>query len=136
MCFIHPLTRTHTHTHGALTHTHMVHTHTRYTYTLTHGAHTSTVVLLHHRHCEQALTKLCLCCQIVCKAVASCSMAILWYLSRINEDNPEKVSLDQRQVGFKKSCFYHGSVTLEGGLREGRGGCTEKFGNGVISLKF
>ena len=44
---------------------------------------------------EKCCTALYLCCQIVCKAVASCSMAILWYLNRIDEDNPEKVSLDE-----------------------------------------
>ena len=61
-------------------------------------------------------------------------MAILWYLSRINEDNPEKVSLDQWQVCFEKAVFTMALLRLKVCWR--RGGCTEKFGNRVISLKF
>ncbi|KAK7091059.1 hypothetical protein V1264_010775 [Littorina saxatilis] len=33
--------------------------------------------------------------EIVCRAVSSCSMAVLWYLNRINEDNPEKSGMKQ-----------------------------------------
>ena len=61
-------------------------------------------------------------------------MAILWYLSRINEDNPEKVSLDQWQVCLKKAVFTMALLCLK--VCWGRAGCTEKFGNRVISFKY
>ncbi|KAK7478980.1 hypothetical protein BaRGS_00029741 [Batillaria attramentaria] len=44
---------------------------------------------------------------IVCKAVSSCSMAILWYLNRLNEDNPDKDQmklLKRRLDSLMKHC--------------------------------
>lgn len=44
---------------------------------------------------------------IVCKAVSSCSMAVLWYLNRVNEDNPDKDTmklLKQRLEQLMKNC--------------------------------
>ncbi|XP_076435529.1 cohesin subunit SA-2-like [Babylonia areolata] len=44
---------------------------------------------------------------IVCKAVASCSMAVLWYLNRFNDDNPDPEAmktLKQRLDSLMKNC--------------------------------
>ncbi|XP_025079886.1 cohesin subunit SA-1-like isoform X2 [Pomacea canaliculata] len=51
---------------------------------------------------------------IICRSVAACSMAILWYRHRINEDNPDKEQmkiLKQRLDNYLKNChdllFHH-----------------------------
>ena len=58
--------------------------------------------------------------QIVCNAISSCTMAILWYLNRIDEANPDMVSvvaLRGRIDVFMKNChdllFYQNTKVAE-----------------------